>query len=138
MPEDAPEIKNFVVAPSNLQEFLNNELRYSKEALRIDEYNFEVFKQGEENTTLQEFYGGIEGAESSVLGSRTDFQSLEEADRTLKNGNDSLAREILKKRVKEAEDGAAENFKLTGSSPITEMYLTDMNILRNLRDKLPK
>jgi len=138
MPEDAPETKNFVVAPTNLQEFLNNELRYSKEALRIDEYNLEVFKQGEENSTLQEFYGGIEGAESSVLDSRADFQRLEEADRTLKDGDDSSAREILDKRLKEAEDGAAENFKLTGSSPITKMYLTDMNILRNLRDQLPK
>ena len=129
---DETQFVEWISGPSNLLEFIEQEIRLTQKAIEIDEHNLGLIEAGDHY--LSELYGGQEKAKSKLDTLKKDLELERGADEALRSGDEQPARDFLDRRISELNEIINASLG-SGANQIMQMHMTELNILRNIRDK---
>jgi hypothetical protein len=118
--------------PTNLSEFVQEEIDVASEGLDIHQHNQSQIEGG--NKDLEEIYGGVEGAGELVKFSRDRLEKFERARDELEQDNKKSALVLLEEEIEELNRLANENLRL-GGLDFAKVQISRINLLRKFREK---
>lgn len=121
-----------IVAPSTLEEFLQEETPERERELDIHQTNLKSIQEG--NKELEEIYGGIESARMCVTRAERDLKKYLDAKKSLTEGDKTPTIDLLDKKIAELNRVANSNLKHEQFDS-ARRDLTEMNAFRSLRAK---